>query len=77
MSLTASDFLSLPYQDSLTLAGVTYVLQAIQHLGFRDRLPFVSGLRRVAQSTATELAVRRWLQRERVPIWTARQRAHH
>ncbi|MGD8760084.1 MAG: hypothetical protein PVJ07_07505 [Anaerolineales bacterium] len=67
MSLTASDLLSLPYDESLTLAGVTYVLQTIHHLGFRDRLPFVSGLRRVAQATATELAVRRWLHSERVP----------
>ena len=65
--ITASDFLRLPYDHSLTLAGAEYARQSLHYTYNRMRLPPAARLRKIVAGKAVELAFRRWLEREGVP----------
>lgn len=65
--LTASDFLRLPYDPSLSLAGAEYARQSLHFTYNRMRLSAAARLRKIVAGKAVELAFRRWLEREGVP----------
>lgn len=67
MMTSPHEIVRLPYDESLTLAGVTYVVQNLGRiLALRDP-PSSADLRGVVASAAVDLALQRWLDRERIP----------
>ena len=67
MTVGPDDLLRLPYDDSLTLAGVTYVCRSLDHCYGRQGRPSASHLRHVVADLAAELALRRWLDVQGAP----------
>lgn len=62
----AADLLRLPYDDSLTEAGVAYACKSLQYTYNRMSLQPIPRLRKIVAGIAVELAFRRWLERESV-----------
>jgi len=67
MSLKPQDLIRLPYDDSLTLAGVTYACRSMHYCQSPNRRVSAHRIRRSVATVAAELAFRRWLDSEDVP----------
>jgi hypothetical protein len=65
--LTALDLLRLPYDDSLTRAGVEYAKKSLHYTYNRMHLEPGPRLRKIVAGVAVELALRRWLEANEVP----------
>jgi hypothetical protein len=59
--------LRLPYDVSLTVAGIEYAKKSLHYTYNRMRLPAAARLRKIVAGVAVELAFRRWLEAEHVP----------
>jgi hypothetical protein len=64
MSLCTQDLIHLPYDDSLTTAGITYACRSLNYTQYQIQPPSPHSLRRIVASIAAELALRRWLEAE-------------
>lgn len=64
--LSASDLLRLPYDDTLSEAGVLYARKSLHYTFNRMSLQPLPRLRKIAAGIAVELSFRRWLERESV-----------
>lgn len=60
--------LRLPYDASLTLAGIEYAKKSLHYTFNRMRLAPTTRLRKIVAGVAVELAFRRWLQAQDVPF---------
>ena len=67
MSLKPQDLIRLPYDDSLTSAGVTYACRSMHYSHSASRHVSAQRIRRNVAAVAAELAFRRWLDAEDVP----------
>lgn len=65
--LAAADILRLPYDDTLTRAGVEYAKKSLHYTYDRMGLKLGARLRKIVAGIAVELAFRRWLEAEDVP----------
>lgn len=65
--LFPADILRLPYDDSLTRAGVEYAKKSLHYTYNRMHLPPGPRLRKIVAGVAVELAFRRWLDANDVP----------
>ncbi len=59
--------LRLPYDATLTLAGIEYAKKSLHYTYDRMRLGPAARLRKIVAGVAVELAFRRWLEAEGVP----------
>lgn len=66
MGLQKRDLIHVPFDESLTLAGVTYACRTLGHVTRGGDRPTTDHLRRLVVHTAGELALRRWMEREGV-----------
>jgi hypothetical protein len=62
VTVAPDDLVHLAYDDSLTIAGVAHVCRYLDHFYGRRGSPSGHRLRQVVATTASELAVRRWLE---------------
>jgi hypothetical protein len=60
--------LRLPYDSSLTLAGIEYAKKSLHYTYNRMHLAPEARLRKIVAGVAVELAFRRWLQAQNVPF---------
>ncbi len=60
--------LRLPYDATLTLAGIEYAKKSLHYTYNRMRLAPAARLRKIVAGVAVELALRRWLQAQDVPF---------
>ena len=60
--------LRLPYDPSLTQAGIEYAKKSLHYTYNRMRLGPAARLRKIVSGVAVELALRRWLQQTGVPF---------
>jgi hypothetical protein len=60
--------LRLPYDASLTLAGIEYAKKSLHYTYNRMHLAPAARLRKIVAGVAVELALRRWLQAQDVPF---------
>jgi hypothetical protein len=60
--------LRLPYDSSLTVAGIEYAKKSLHYTYDRMRLAPGARLRKIVAGVAVELAFRRWLQAQDVPF---------
>jgi len=67
MAISSEEVIHLPWDESLTLAGVTYVQNTLSRILGVGPWPSASGLRGLVASLASDLALRRWLDGEQVP----------
>ena len=67
MSLKQQDLIRLPYDDSLTSAGVTYACRSLHYSQSTSHRVSAHRIRRSVAAVAAELAFRRWLDAEDVP----------
>jgi hypothetical protein len=58
----------LPYDASLTVAGIEYAKKSLHYTYNRMRLGPAARLRKIVAGVAVELAFRRWLQAQAVPF---------
>jgi hypothetical protein len=65
--LSASDLIRLPYDPTLTLAGVEYAKKSLHYTYDRMGLNTAARLRKIVAGVAVELAFRRWLEAQAVP----------
>jgi hypothetical protein len=65
--LSASSLLRLPYDASLTLAGIEYAKKSLHYTYNRMRLKLDARLRKIVAGVAVELAFQRWLDANAVP----------
>src|SRR5512136_2566193 len=65
--LSPASILRLPYDDSLTLAGVEYAKKSLHYTYNRMGLNPAARLRKIVAGVAVELALRRWLEAESIP----------
>ncbi len=68
MPVSPGDFIALPYDDSLTLAGIEYARKSLHYTYNRMSLGPAARLRRIVAGIAVELAFVRCLQHEGVPF---------
>ena len=68
MSLTGADLVRLPYDDSLTQAGVTFSCRTLQHPRARTYHPSPTIMRNYVAEIAITLAFQRWLEAQDVPF---------
>ncbi|MBI3762391.1 MAG: hypothetical protein HY260_11095 [Chloroflexi bacterium] len=68
MSVLSADFIVLPYDDSLTLAGIEYARKSLHYTYNRMALGLMPRLRKIAAGVAVELAFVRHLQKEDIPF---------
>jgi hypothetical protein len=66
--VSGPDILRLPYDDSLTQAGIEYARKSLHYTYNRMELGPGARLRKIVAGVAVELALRRWLQAEGVPF---------
>ncbi len=59
--------LRLPYDASLTVAGIEYAKRSLHYTYNRMRLGTAARLRKIVAGVAVELAFRRWLEAQNVP----------
>jgi hypothetical protein len=64
---TPPAILRLPYDATLTVAGIEYAKKSLHYTYNRMRLSPGARLRKIVAGVAVELAFRRWLDAERVP----------
>ena len=67
MKLKPQDLIHLPYDESLTSAGVTYACRSMHYNQSTSRRVSAHRIRRNVASVAAELSLRRWLDMEGVP----------
>jgi hypothetical protein len=67
MSLARPPILRLPYDASLTVAGIEYAKKSLHYTYNRMRLAPGARLRKIVAGVAVELAFRRWLEAQGVP----------
>ena len=60
--------LRLPYDSSLTVAGIEYAKKSLHYTYNRMHLAPEARLRKIVAGVAVELALRRWLQAQNVPF---------
>jgi hypothetical protein len=65
--LSPAQVLRLPYDASLTLAGIEYAKKSLHYTYNRMGLTPPARLRKIVAGVAVELALRRWLEAERLP----------
>lgn len=65
--IAATDLLRLPYDDTLTRAGVEYAKKSLHYTYDRMHLNLGARLRKIVAGVAVELAFRRWLDAQEVP----------
>ncbi len=65
--LTPLDLLRLPYDDTLTRAGVEYAKKSLHYTYNRMHLDLGARLRKIVAGVSVELAFRRWLDANAVP----------
>jgi hypothetical protein len=65
--LTPASLLRLPYDSSLTLAGIEYAKKSLHYTYNRMRLSDAARLRKIVAGVAVELAFQRWLDANDVP----------
>ncbi len=65
--LTPAAILRLPYDDTLTLAGIEYAKKSLHYTYNRMGLNPAARLRKIAAGVAVELAFRRWLEAQTLP----------
>jgi len=65
--LSAPAILRLPYDASLTIAGIEYAKKSLHYTYDRMRLGTAARLRKIVAGVAVELAFRRWLDADGVP----------
>ncbi|MBP7693795.1 MAG: hypothetical protein KA764_17875, partial [Anaerolineales bacterium] len=65
--LSPADLLRLPYDDTLTRAGVEYAKRSLHYTFNRMHLAPGPRLRKIVAGVAVELAFRRWLDAQAVP----------
>ena len=65
--LSSSSILRLPYDASLTLAGIEYAKKSLHYSYNRMHLSRTARLRKIVMGVAVELAFRRWLDANGVP----------
>lgn len=68
MPVTPADFIVLPCDESLTLAGIEYARKSLYDTYNRMALGLIPRLRKIVAGVAVELAFVRYLQREVVPF---------
>jgi hypothetical protein len=68
MSLTDDDLVRLPYDDSLTQAGVTFCCRSLQHSHTRTLRPSPRRMRNQVAEIAVTLSFQRWLEAQDVPF---------
>jgi hypothetical protein len=66
--LSTHPLLRLPYEASLTVAGIEYAKKSLHYTYNRMRLAPAARLRKIVAGVAVELAFRRWLQAQAVPF---------
>jgi hypothetical protein len=64
----SSQILRLPYDSSLTVAGIEYAKKSLHYTYNRMHLAPGARLRKIVAGVAVELAFRRWLQDQKVPF---------
>jgi hypothetical protein len=67
MTISPEDLVHLPWDESLTLAGVTYLERTLVRALASAACPSPSDLRGQVASVAADLALRRWLDEANVP----------
>jgi len=65
--IATPDLLRLPYDDTLTRAGVEYAKKSLHYTYDRMHLNLGARLRKIVAGVAVELAFRRWLDANEVP----------
>ncbi|MGH2522495.1 MAG: hypothetical protein ACRDH2_08320 [Anaerolineales bacterium] len=65
--LSPSDLLRLPYEHTLTLAGIEYAKKSLHYTYNRMRLDTATRLRKIVGGVAVELAFQHWLDANGVP----------
>jgi hypothetical protein len=65
--LSPADLLRLPYDDSLTLAGIEYAKKSLHYTYNRMGLRPAARLRKIVAGVAVELRFRRWLDAQALP----------
>ena len=65
--LSPAQVLRLPYDPSLTLAGIEYAKKSLHYTYNRMGLDSAARLRKIVAGVAVELAFRRWLEAQAVP----------
>ena len=65
--LSPAEILRLPYDDSLTLAGIEYAKTSLHYTFNRMGLNPAARLRKIVAGVAVELAFRRWLDAQAIP----------
>jgi hypothetical protein len=68
MSLTGADLVRLPYDDSLTQAGVTFTCRSLQYPRSRTHRPSPRSMLNQVAEIAVTLALQRWLEAQDVPF---------
>jgi hypothetical protein len=66
-ALSPASIFRLPYDDTLTLAGVEYAKKSLHYTYNRMGLNPAARLRKIVAGVAVELAFRRWLDAEAIP----------
>lgn len=64
----STSILRLPYDSSLTVAGIEYAKKSLHYTYNRMHLGPAARLRKIVAGVAVELAFRRWLQANQVPF---------
>ena len=67
MSINRQDWMPWPIDSSLTMAGVAYACQTLSRQISLNKSPNLRQIRSIVPQISTELAVRRWLDKERLP----------
>ncbi len=67
LSTNQQDWVRWPIDASLTMAGVTYACQTLSKQIALNKSPNLQQIRSIVPQISTELAVRRWLDKERLP----------
>jgi hypothetical protein len=65
--LSPAHILRLPYDDTLTLAGIEYAKKSLHYTFNRMGLKPAARLRKIVAGVAVELAFRRWLEAQAIP----------
>jgi len=65
--LSAASIVRLPYEPSLTLAGIEYAKKSLHYTYNRMNLDAPARLRKIVAGVAVELAFQRWLDSNQVP----------
>ena len=67
LSTNRQDWVQWPIDASLTMAGITYACQTLSKQIALHKSPNLQQIRSIVPQISTELAVRRWMEKERLP----------